>query len=134
MQQLYILYLLSFICLLGFSEGAAQITGMPPSSLAYSMVGFAVYWTVYVWIKGDAAQCGLRLSSDFGLLLWLALPLYLPWYIWRTRKAKCLLWFAIAIGSYLSSFCLGWVAYYIIADRSLPIRQQLLVPRETAES
>jgi hypothetical protein len=74
-----------FIMFAGYQAVAAW-NGANPSVLADLIWGFGFYILLGMWMHADAHARGIALPLDFGLLLYLFGPLYLPWYMWSTQR------------------------------------------------
>jgi hypothetical protein len=59
-----------------------------------------------MWMHADAHERGIGLPLDFGLLLYLFGPLYLPWYTWSALR-----WRGIGVAALL---LFGGYAPYLI--------------------
>ncbi len=60
--------------------------GSYPSLAADLIWGIAYYILVAMWMRADAHERQFALPFDFGLLLYMFGPLFLPWYTWSTQR------------------------------------------------
>lgn len=60
----------------------AQIDPAPAVSLFVSICPLIA---TILWLQRDAGRTGVAAVHDFGLFLWLAWPVVIPWYAWKTR-------------------------------------------------
>jgi hypothetical protein len=69
---------------------------------------------VILWLQKDAARTGVGAVQDLGFFVWLAWPVVIPWYVFKTRGRAgwaLLLGLMAIIGSaYMSAWLLIWVA------------------------
>ncbi len=69
------------------SAGTAFYSSAPVEPLP--IVGFvlavAPLFAVIAWLQKDARRTGVGAVQDLGFFLWLAWPVLIPWYVWRTR-------------------------------------------------
>ena len=56
-----------------------------PSPLVFLFVTYAPLTAVIVWMHKDAHRTGVGAVHDLGLFLWLAWPVVLPWYVFKTQ-------------------------------------------------
>jgi hypothetical protein len=40
---------------------------------------------VILWLQKDARRTGVPAVLDWGMYLWFAWPVVIPWYAWKTR-------------------------------------------------
>jgi len=60
--------------------------GSNPSVEADFIWGIGFYVLLALWMRADAQQRSFPLPLDYGLLLYAFGPIYLPWYMWCTRR------------------------------------------------
>jgi len=72
---------------------------------------------VILWLQRDAKTTGVAAVHDLGFLLWVAWPLLIPWYAWKTRGRPG--WrltiglFALIASAHLSWLVVAWSVYAI---------------------
>src|SRR2546428_2919147 len=59
-----------------------------PSPVVTLFVAFAPLLAVIMWLQRDARSAHLSLVHDWGLFMWLAWPVLLPWYAFKTRGRR----------------------------------------------
>ena len=86
----------------------------PPSafSLMYS-VGFL--WIVGWWLLTDSRKRGIAWVYDIGFFLFIAWPFIMPYYLFKTRRAKGLLPIFAFIGAYIGALGVGMALYLLLA-------------------
>ena len=91
---------------------AMQIEPFPAVTLFLS---FAPLLTIILWLQKDAKRIGVPQILDLGLFLWLAWPIMLPWYAFKTRGRagwSLSLGLFILVGSgYLGWLITAWTIY-----------------------
>ena len=61
------------------------MASVDPSPAVVLLTSFAPVITVIMWLQTDAHRTGVGAVHDFGFFLWLAWPVLIPWYAWKTR-------------------------------------------------
>jgi len=56
----------------------------PPPEVTLFLLGGPLI-AVILWLQKDARRTGVGAVLDFGLFLWFAWPVIIPWYAWKTR-------------------------------------------------
>jgi hypothetical protein len=82
---------------------------------------FQVLWAlvclalIIAWVELDCRERGdVYRPFEFGFLLLLFWPLYLPYYLFRTRGgALAAFWLVSAIGLFYLGYALQWVIYAV---------------------
>lgn len=64
-----------------------------------------------MWLQRDARRARLLLIHDWGMFMWLAWPVLLPWYAFKTRGRRG--W--VLILKLLTLACAPWLASYAAA-------------------
>jgi hypothetical protein len=71
------------------------------------------YVLTVMWIEADSrSKLAIYRPYDFGFLIYLILPVYLPYYLVRTRGAKGLIWLTGFITLYLLNWPLRLAIWY----------------------
>ena len=64
-------------------------------------------FAVILWLQKDAARTGVGAVQDLGFFVWLAWPVVIPWYVFRTRGragwALTLTLIAIVVSAYITT-------------------------------
>jgi hypothetical protein len=80
--------------------------------------------TVILWLQKDARRTGVGAVHDWGYFLWLAWPLVIPWYAFRTRGRSG--WkltaglFGLVLSSYVTWTIVAYTTWYFVAGTSHP--------------
>jgi hypothetical protein len=59
-----------------------------PAPVVALFLHIAPLLTVIAWVRRDAGRTGVGAVTDLGLFLWIAWPVALPWYAFRTRGPR----------------------------------------------
>lgn len=79
---------------------------------------------VILWLQKDARRTGVGAVHDWGYFLWLAWPLIIPWYAFRTRGRSG--WrltaglFGLVLSSYLTWTIVAYTTWYFEPGASHP--------------
>jgi len=69
---------------------------------------------VIAWVELDCRERkGIYRPFEFGFLLLLFWPFYLPYYLFRTRRAYATLWLIGFVGLYYLGYLLQWVIHVV---------------------
>ena len=78
-------------------------------NLAWAVVSLGL---VIAWVELDCRERkGIYRPFEFGFLLLLFWPFYLPYYLFRTRHAFAVLWFVGLVGLFYLGYALQWAVY-----------------------
>jgi len=92
----------------------AAVQADPSPSLAL-FFSFGPLLAVILWLQKDARRTGVASVLDLGFFLWLAWPIVIPWYAFKTRGSagwRLLLGlFALISSAYLGWLTTAWVIY-----------------------
>jgi hypothetical protein len=61
---------------------AAQLE---PVGVVALFLSFGPLAVVILWLQKDARRTGVPAVLDWGMFLWFAWPVVIPWYAWKTR-------------------------------------------------
>lgn len=90
----------------------AEIKPSPPVVTFFT---FAPLIGVILWLQKDAQRTGIGAFQDWGMFLWFAWPVVIPWYAFRSRGRtgwRLLLGLVALISSaYVTAFVVTWLAY-----------------------
>jgi hypothetical protein len=90
---------------------AAQLDPSPRAALFLSGGPLIA---VILWLQKDAQRTGDGALLDWGLFLWIAWPVLIPWYAWKTRGRGGWRLALGLIGLILSPFVTGAVVSWLI--------------------
>ena len=77
------IYVTSAICCLFF--GLYGLAHQSPAPVVQLFSTFATIVSVVLWLQADARVRGIRTVHDWGLFVYLAWPVIVPWYAVKTR-------------------------------------------------
>ncbi|MFL6331719.1 MAG: hypothetical protein ACJ754_00075 [Pyrinomonadaceae bacterium] len=84
---------------------------LPPAfSLLYPL---GLLWAVGWWLRRDSRLRGVGWVFDLGLFLYIAWPLFMPYYLLKTRGAKGFLAILAFAGAYVGALLAGAVLYVL---------------------
>ena len=70
---------------------------------------------VILWLQKDGQRTGVAAVLDWGMFVWLAWPVLIPWYAFRTRGRQgwrlLLGLMALIMGPYAAMFVTSWLAH-----------------------
>jgi len=102
----------TFCALAAAVYAAVQADPSPSLALFFS---FGPLLAVILWLQKDARRTGVASVLDLGFFLWLAWPIVIPWYAFKTRGSagwRLLLGlFALISSAYLGWVTTAWVIY-----------------------
>ena len=93
--------------------GAHAISGQHPLSGASELSWVVPLAAVLVWIYDDARRFRLGVTHDWGLFLWFAWPVLLPWYVFKTRGRAGWRLLMLLIGFILAPVLGGIIAFLL---------------------
>jgi hypothetical protein len=94
-----------FSALAAGAYAAAQADPSPLVALFFSWVPLL---TVILWLQKDARRTGVGVVLDLGLFLWIAWPIVIPWYAFKTRGRAG--WgLMLGLLTLIGSASLGWL-------------------------
>lgn len=90
-----------------FVATGARVPG-PTFTFIYA-VGFL--WILTAWLLTDSRKRGITLVYEIGLFLYIAWPVFMPYYVIKTRRAKGLL----VIGGFLAAYIGAWLLGFAVS-------------------
>ena len=91
------------------------LTGAEPSPVVAIFMYFGPLVTVLWWLRRDAERTGIGAVLDLGLFLWIAWPLVIPWYAFRSRGARgwslLVASTALILSAYITTYAVAWISY-----------------------
>jgi hypothetical protein len=92
----------------------ASETAPPPAfTLLYPL---GLLWSVGWWLREDSRRRGVRWVFDMGLFLYIAWPVFMPYYLLKSRGAKGLLTMLGFIGVYVGAYLAGALLYILLTS------------------
>ena len=90
----------------------AREAELPPAfSLLYPL---GLLWAVGWWLRRDSRGRGVGWTFDMGLFLYIAWPVFMPYYLLKTRGAKGLLALLAFGGAYVGALLAGAALYILL--------------------
>jgi hypothetical protein len=83
----------------------------PAFSLLYPL---GLLWAVGWWLRDDSRKRGVGWVFDMGLFLYIAWPLFMPYYLLKTRGAKGLLVILGFAAVYVGALLAGATLYALL--------------------
>ncbi|HEX7316167.1 MAG TPA: hypothetical protein VF297_19830 [Pyrinomonadaceae bacterium] len=94
-----------------YLAGGAQ----PPPAFTF-LYPLALLWAVGWWLRDDSRKRGVAWVFDMGLFLYIAWPVFMPYYLLKTRGAKGLLSMLAFGAAYVVGFVAGVCLYFLLID------------------
>jgi len=95
------------------------IADTEPSPIVVLFFSAAPLLAVILWLERDAHRTGVGAVHDFGLFLWFAWLVVIPWYSWKTRGRRgwrlCLELFSLIGSAYIGAalaYAIRYCAWY----------------------
>ncbi len=89
----------------------AREAEFPPGYILLLRLGFL--WIIGWWLQSDNRRHNIKWVYDMGLFLYIAWPLIIPYYLFKTRGLKALLTILIFVGIYAGANIIGAVGYVL---------------------
>jgi hypothetical protein len=74
---------MSLVC--SIVAGTYAVVGLEPSPFIVTVLTMGPSISVILWLQKDAQRARTPGVLDWGLFLWYAWALLIPWYAWKTR-------------------------------------------------
>jgi hypothetical protein len=87
----------------------------PPSAFTF-LYPLGLLWLIGWWLQTDSRKYGVAWVFDMGLFLYIAWPLIMPYYLFRTRGLKGFLPILAFIGTYLGAYVMGAAIGAVLAS------------------
>ena len=111
-----IVLLLIIIVFIQTVSGFYAIYDIPPP-VAFSVFGYlGIFWLIGDWFIKDSRIRKIEWAFDMGSLLYVSWPIFIPYYLLKTRGIKlalkiCLGFVVLYLGIYYLSY---YVLYYVV--------------------
>lgn len=93
------------------------LAGEMPTPPAFSFLyPLALLWAVGWWLRDDSLKRGVAWVFDMGLFLYIAWPVFMPYYLLKTRGARGLLPMLGFAAAYVGGFVAGVSLYFVLID------------------
>jgi len=80
---------------------------------------FAFLWVIGWWLLTDSRKRGIKLVYDMGLVLYIAWPLFMPYYLLKTRGAKGMLVIIGFVSTWIVALLVGVGLYLLLVPQSV---------------
>ena len=91
------------------------LADIEPAPIMEVLLRLAPLITVILWLQKDSQQRGLGVVQDWGMFVWIAWPVVIPWYAFKSRGPGGWLLLvglvALICSAYVTGFAVAWVAY-----------------------
>jgi hypothetical protein len=108
-----VLLLWLFMLISQIAAGVYAGFEVEPSGGFVTLQYVVLFWLVGDWLMKDNRQHHIDWVFDMGFFLYLAWPLIIPFYLFKTRGVKALLIIAGFIAGYLGAWFLGMVCSFL---------------------
>lgn len=100
--------------------GIYVASGFEPPALFTAIVFLGFIWIMGWWLRTDSGKREFRWVYDMGLFLYVAWPIVLPYYLFKTRGARGLLVILGFVGAYIAAAVIGMALYLFLAPEGWP--------------
>ena len=110
-RTVLVIYVLLSVVVAVYQVVLLELGRLPgtPFNLAWAVVSLGL---VIAWVELDCRERkGIYRPFEFGFLLLLFWPFYLPYYLFRTRHAFAVLWLVGLVGLFCLGYALQWAVY-----------------------
>jgi|GEM_PF-1519455 len=107
--SLQIIVLFFIILFIQIVNGFYAIYDLSPPRI-FSVLGYlGIFWIIGDWFIKDSKKRGIEWAFDMGFFIYLSWPVFLPFYLFKTRGFKnaviiCLSFIALYFGVYFLSY------------------------------
>ena len=103
------LLIFAFAVVTGFGSGGYRAHGIEISGPFRVLTYFGFLIVMTFWLQKDSRRSEAWRVWDFGFFMCLIWPLFVPYYLFKTRGAKGILPVIGLVGSYVIAFILGFL-------------------------
>jgi hypothetical protein len=88
---------------------------LEPSPIVSLFLSLAPIVSVVLWLQKDALRTGVGAVQDWGMFVWFAWPVVIPWYAFKSRGRRG--WrllaglLALILSPYITGLAVAWLAY-----------------------
>lgn len=108
----YLICLLLLLCgLVSIAEVSVNLDGGELSDRAVVLYFVIFAFVTATWVLHDSRQSNFSAPFDFGLFIYLFLPILLPYYLFKTRRVDGLMMFFGFVAIYILPSFAGLYAY-----------------------
>jgi hypothetical protein len=106
-----LLYL--FVLVTQFIFGLYGARGVDPPGSYRLLYALAFLWLFGWWLQQDSRQHRFKWVYDLGLFLYIAWPVIIPYYLFKTRGVKAFLTILTFLAVYVGTYIMGMMVYLI---------------------
>ncbi len=100
--------------MVGFYQAILFYLGHMVGHALFVMWSLVSLWFIVFWVELDCReQKDVHRPFEFGFLLLVSWPFYLPYYLFRTRGAYAILWLLGFVCLSLLGYVLEWCIYFL---------------------
>ena len=89
----------------------------PPGSFTW-VHPYAFLWVLGWWLLTDSRKRGIKLVYDMGMFLYIAWPIFMPYYLLKTRGVRGMLVIIGFVGIWVVALIAGMALYLLLAPQS----------------
>ena len=112
--------LYTFFIVTQVAAGFYVASGLEPPGLFTFVLTVGSIWIIGWWLRTDSQKRGVGWVYDMGLFLYLAWPLVLPYYLFKTRGPKALLVIVGFVAAFVGAVIFGMLLYLFLAECRRP--------------
>jgi hypothetical protein len=109
-----------FLTLTQVATGIYLASGLEPPAFFTAAYVLGFLWIVGWWLRADSVKRNFRWIFDMGLFLYVAWPIVLPYYLFKTRGARALLVILGFVAASIGATVLGMALYLFLAPAHWP--------------
>ncbi len=91
------------------------VADLEPAPIMSLLLGWAPLIAVILWLQKDSQQRRVGVILDWGMFVWFAWPVLIPWYAFKSRGPggwRLLVGLvALICSAYVTGFAVAWIAY-----------------------
>jgi hypothetical protein len=91
------------------------LADLEPAPIMSMLLMLAPLFAVILWLQKDSQRSGVGVVLDWGMFVWFAWPVVIPWYAFKSRGPggwRLLIGLvALICSAYVTGFAVAWVAY-----------------------
>jgi len=108
-------FIVALAIYLGSAGAIFNALDVEPSAVTFLASWVATLWALASWLKEDSRSHGIKLPFDFGIFIYIAWPVYLPVYLFKTRGLKGLIPILVVLATYILSAFLGQIIVGLVS-------------------
>ena len=93
--------------------GLYTARGIEPPGLFEMLYSLCFLWIIGWWLQRDSRKRGFKLVYDMGFFLYIAWPIIMPYYLFKTRGPKAFLTLLIFLAVYAGTYIMTVIIYLV---------------------